>query len=86
MYLSEPNIIKFVEDFNNDIDMHNFLNLIYMGDYKFCERQFKRGKFLKFKPYVKNLKTKKYLTWIKSRPFYHIRWQDEYSFVKNNFL
>ena len=24
--MSEPNIIKFVEDFNNDVDIYNFLN------------------------------------------------------------
>ena len=26
LYMSQPNIIKFVEDFNNDVDIYNFLN------------------------------------------------------------
>lgn len=83
LYLSNIKTIKFVEDFNNDIDTFNFLNLMYIGDYKYCEREMKKNKkLLKFKNSLKELKSKKYKNLIKTKSF--LRWQEEYSFVGSN--
>ncbi len=87
LYMSEPNIIKFVEDFNNDVDIYNFLNLANLGDYKFCERMIKKNKrFIKFKNYLNGLNKKKCDNLIKSNPLKTPNWREEYSFTKNNFF
>jgi len=84
LYLSNIRTIKFVEDFNKDIDTSNFLNLMHLGDYKYCEGEIKKNKKLyKFKNYLKELKSKKYKNLIKTKSF--LRWQEEYPFVGSNF-
>lgn len=87
LYMSEPNIIKFVEDFNNDEDIYNFLNLMTLGDYKHCARLIKKNKrFLKFQNYLNSLNKKKCDSLIRSKPLETPNWREEYSFTKNNFF
>ena len=84
LHLSDVKTIRLVEEFNKDVDTFNFLNLMYIGDYKYCERAIKKNKKLKkYKNYFKNLKSKKYKNLIKSKIF--LRWQQEYPFVSSNF-
>ena len=87
LYMSQPNIIKFVEDFNNDVDIYNFLNLMNLGDYKHCARLVKKNKRLsKFKNYLNSLNKKKCNNLIRSKPLETPNWREEYSFTKNNFF
>lgn len=83
LYLSNAKTIRFVEEFNENIDTFNFLNLLYIGDYKYCERSMKNNRQLsKYKNYLNYLKSNKYKNLIKSSSF--LRWQEEYSFTKTN--
>ncbi len=87
LYMSEPNVIRFVEDFNKDIDSYNFLNLMTLGDYKQCSRLIKKNKKLhRFKFNLSNLNKKKCNYLIKSNPMETPNWREEYSFIKNNFF
>ena len=54
---------------------------MYLGDYKFCVKLDRKRKFLKFRNYLKTLKSRKYNNLIKTKPNYYIRWQDEFSFL-----
>ncbi len=80
LYLSNVKNIRFIEDFNNNIDLFNFLNLMNMGDYKFCERAIKNdSSFHKYKSHFQDIQNNEYKNLIKSNA--EVRWQDEYSFV-----
>jgi hypothetical protein len=80
LYLSDIKTIKFIEDFNKNIDLFNFLNLMNLGDYKFCYRAIKNNKsYHKYESHFKDIQDQKYINLIKSNS--EVRWQDEYKFI-----
>jgi len=83
LYLSKPETIRFIEEFNKNIDEFNFLNLLNIGDYKFCMRAIKKNsKLKKFQSYFNSLNFKNSNSFQKSNSF--LRYQDEYQFIKTN--